>query len=102
MNIENVKTVEELKEVLNFMKSIYPNPRIDFESDEKYSRKWWIEQFNINPELLLYAKDKDKNKICGIIFGWADGEYVTIADDKVLDEYKNTGLHIISVLSRPK
>ena len=90
MNIENVKTVEELDELFNSFRTVYPSP-IDFEGDEKYSRKWWHEQFSRNPELILYAKDGDKT--CGILYGWADGNCVTVADDKVLDEYKGTGLH---------
>ena len=93
MNIQNVKTIEELDEIFKLKKILYSNPRIDVDGDEneKYSRKWWIVQFNRNPELLLYAKDGDK--ICGFIFGWEDGGSITIGSDKVLEEYKDTGLH---------
>lgn len=90
MNIENVKSVEELNEVFKILKSTYP-AQIDFEGDGLYSRKFWIEQFEKNPELLLYAKDGDK--ICGVVLGWADGGSVTIGGDLAAEEYKNKGIH---------
>lgn len=91
MNIEQVKNIEELNKVLDFTRIIYPNARIDIESDEKYSSKWWIGSFEKNPELILYAKEGEK--ICGIIMGWTDGESVTVAYDGILADYKNKGIH---------
>lgn len=93
MNIDNVKSIDELNEIFELMAILYPYPRINFDGDEneKYSRKWWTRQYERNPELLLYAKDDDK--ICGFLFGWADGGSITVGGDKVLDEYKNKGIH---------
>ena len=86
MNIENIKNIEELDEGLEFFKYI---SKITPESDEKFGRNWWIENFNKNPELLLYAKDE--SKICAVVFGFADGGSITIHEG-VLEKYKNTGI----------
>ena len=94
MNIENVKTIEELDEVGEFFKIIYEDSPVGFEikEGEKYSREWWLEQFNKNPELLLYAKDC--GKICGAVSGWIEhNNNVTVGGDGVLKEYENKGIH---------
>ncbi len=94
MLIDNVKNTAELDAVLAFAKALYPNLKFDFggDGDGKYSRHFWIEQWNKTPELLLYAKDNDQ--ICGIIMGWEDqGKFITVAGDGVLVSYKNKGLH---------
>ncbi|MCL1857914.1 MAG: GNAT family N-acetyltransferase [Oscillospiraceae bacterium] len=94
MKIENVKTIEELDEVAEFFKIVYTDSPIEFEikEGEKYSNEWWIEQFNKNPELFLYAKDGDK--ICGAISGWVEhNNNVTVSSDGVLKEYVNQGIH---------
>ena len=91
MYIDNVKTIEELGAVLEFAKTIYP------EHENFVSDKFWIPHFNMNPELLLYAKDGDK--ICAFALGIIDplpaskGEsgYVTI-NEGVLETYKPTGI----------
>ena len=93
MNIENVKSIEELDEVLKFFGFIHADSPTEYkpEEGELYSNKWWIGEYQKNPELLLYAKDGDK--ICGAIIGWKDNENVTVADDGILEEYKNKGIH---------
>jgi len=91
MNIQNVKTIEEFDEVSKFYNVIYPNPTYKPEEGELYSRKWWIGEFEKNPELLLYAKDGEK--ICGAVSGWKDNNNVTVAGDGVLEEYKDKGIH---------
>ena len=92
MIIENIKNTTELHEALVFANSIYDKPYIDFESDSRYSRNFWIKQLDKNPELLLFAKDDDK--ICGIILGFSDdGKFVTIGGDGTTAEYKNKGVH---------
>lgn len=84
MHIDYVKNIAELDAVLAFNEATVP------ESDEKYGRKWWIEQFNKNPETLLFAKDGDK--ICARTLGFGDdGKYITVHEG-VLDEYKHTGI----------
>ena len=92
MQIGHVKNIEELDAVLAFNNNLYPNhaiSNIDPESDEKYGRKWWINQFAENPELLLYAKDGEK--ICAVTLGFVDGGYVTVHEG-LLREYKQTGV----------
>ena len=81
MRIDYVKNIEELDAVLAFISA----PK----SDEKYGRKWWIERFNENPELLLCAKDGEK--ICAVTLGFVDGSYVTVHEG-VLEECRNTGV----------
>ena len=92
MNIENVKSIEELDEVLELFKTLYPDhycSKLERESDERYGRRFWIEQFNKNPNLLLYAKDGDK--ICAFLCGWSDGGGVTVHEG-IFDEYWSTGI----------
>ena len=94
MNIGSVKNIEELNEVFEFFKLVHADSPTTYkpEEGELYGRKWWIGEFNKNPELLLYIRDGEK--ICGAIIGWADkGGNVTVADDGVLDEYKDKGIH---------
>ncbi|MHB1484867.1 MAG: GNAT family N-acetyltransferase [Saccharofermentanales bacterium] len=92
MIIDNIKNIAELDEALNLIELIYPKLNISLEGDEKYSRNFWIKQFDKNPELLLYAKDNDK--ICGIILGWDDdGKFITVGFDGTTAEYKNKGVH---------
>ena len=81
MNIETVKTVEELEECFKF---VYRNH--DFSQTEEQR----IEILNKQPELLLYAKDGDK--ICAVTLGGGgDNGWVTI-DEGVLENYWNTGI----------
>jgi len=92
MLIEYVKNIEELDAVLSFCKILYP--KVEFmgaDGDDKYSRNFWIKQWKINPELLLFTKDNDC--ICGIAISWADGQNITVAMDGVIEEYANTGIH---------
>ena len=64
MCIDNVKTIEELDAVLKFIRTIYPNHERFAATD------FWIPHFNMNPELLLYAKDSEK--ICACALGIID------------------------------
>ena len=88
MFIDNVKNMQELDAVLEFFEILYPK---FLQEDGKYSRNFWIEQWQKHPELLLYAKDKDA--ICGITLGWVEGSSITVAGDGVAPEYKNKGVH---------
>jgi len=92
MFIDYVKNIEELDAVLAFSNALNPNhsvASIDSESDEKYGRKWWIQQFNDNPELLLFVKDD--NKICASLFGFNEHGNITVHEG-ILDEYRKTGI----------
>ena len=94
MCIDHVKNIEELDAVLAFARGLYPNLTFEFDGDGegKYSRSFWIEKWQKNPNLLLAARDKDV--ICGIILGWDDdGKYITVAGDGISPEYKNQGIH---------
>jgi len=95
MNIEHVKTIGELDECAKIFKVVYADIPTIAETymgnggDWKSGREWWIERFNKEPELLLYAKDGDK--ICAWTFGFGDGGSITVHEG-VLDEYWNTGI----------
>lgn len=94
MILDNIKNITELDEVLAFANNLYPNLNFVFggDGDDKYSRKFRIDQWNKHPELLLFAKDNDK--VCGICFGWLDGDfYITVGVDGVAVEQKNKGVH---------
>ena len=92
MLIENVKNLEELDAVLSFCKIIYPDVTfMGADGDEKYSRNFWITQWNKNPELLLFVKDG--SRVCGIAIGWADGQTVTVAMDGVAEDHAGSGIH---------
>ena len=93
MRIDNIKSVEELDSVLTFFKTLRPNhplSAIDETSDEKFGRKWWIERFNKNPELMLFATDKD-DAVCAAAIGFDDGGCVTVHEG-VLPQYQATGI----------
>jgi len=91
MFIDNVKTIEELETVLAFANTLYP------EYERFAATEFWIPHFNMNPELLLYAKDGDK--ICAVTLGILDplpatkseGGYVTV-NEGVLEAHKPTGI----------
>jgi len=91
MCIDNVKTIEELDAVLKFIRTTYPN-------HERFAAiDFWIQHFNMNPGLLLYAKEGEK--ICAFALGIIDplptskneGGYVTV-NEGVLESYKPTGI----------
>jgi len=87
MNIENVKTIEELDEIFEFFKIVYP--KIDF-SQQRFLEQW-TEHLNKNPELLLYARDGDI--ICAATLGTSgEGDKHIMVDEGVLNEYWNTGI----------
>ena len=92
MTIANVKDIEELESVLRFFRELHkghPTAAISSESEEKFGGKWWTAQYRKNPELVLYAKDKEK--ICAVLLGFEEGGSVSVHEG-VLDEYKNTGI----------
>ena len=94
MLIDNVKSIEELDSALAFAKVLYPNLTFEFggAGTGKYSRKFWVKEWNKNPSLLLVAKDE--GAITGILLGWEDGgKYITVDGDGVLHEHKNKGIH---------
>ena len=92
MMIDQVKNLMELDETLNFCQTLYPNHPIFYADDnEKYSRNFWIQEWEKHPELMLLAKDA--GQISGAILGWVEGEWVTVAADGVAPGYENKGIH---------
>lgn len=93
MFIDNVMNINELDEVLTFAKTLYPDLPFEFggAGEDKYSRRFWVEEWKKNPELLLFAKEDDR--VCGAVLGWAENNCVTVGADGVSDEYKNKGIH---------
>ena len=93
MFIDNVKNAEELDAVLAFTKALYPNTTFDFGGDgnDKYSRQFWVGEWEKRPELLLFAKEN--GNICGVALGWADGDTITIGGDGTAREYYGKGIH---------
>jgi len=89
MNIENVKTIEELEECYKLLYTGHPIEQFDPESDGRYSRKWLLKEYEKNPELFLFAKDD--NKICSVVWGFGDGEGIVIHEG-INNEYWNTGI----------
>ena len=89
MLIDNIKNIEELDAALAFTKILYPNR--DFADGEKYSRQFWLEEWKKNPSLLLSAQEN--GEVIGIILGWIDGDYVTVAVDGIAEKHQNKGLH---------
>ena len=85
--IDNVKSIEELDAVLAFWPEVS-----NFPVDHEGSRENWIERWENDSALLLYAMDGDK--LCGFAWGYGTpGQYVNIAMDGVSPEYKNRGIH---------
>ena len=82
MNIEHVKSVEELDELAEFFKTVYPKLPFDKQS--------WNERWNQNRELLLYARDGDK--ICAATLGTGGNNGYIMVDEGVLADYWNTGI----------
>jgi len=88
MYIDNVKTIEELDEMFVLWPKIFPHLAIDHQG----TRDEWIERFNADPSILLYAKADDK--LCGFaLAAGPKGQYVNIEIDGVLPEYKDSGIH---------
>ena len=93
MIIKSVNDLSELNDVLSYANSLYPYLSFKFgdEGNDKYSFRFWLEQWRKAPELLLYAEDD--GQICGAILGWMDGQFVTAAADGVSESFKSNGLH---------
>jgi AraC-like DNA-binding protein len=97
LKIDNVKSIEQLDSVFAFAKGLYPGLQFDLYGEGandggKYGRNFWIEQWEKNPGLLLYAEDK--GEICGVCLGWIDGPgWVTICGDGAAEGYKHRGVH---------
>ena len=86
MFIDHVKNIEGLKKGLAFF---HYTSSMDTTSDEKFGLKWWQNQLEKNPELILCAKDGDT--ICAVAFGFRDGKGISVHEG-ILPEYKNTGI----------
>jgi len=83
MNIEHVKTIEELDELAEFFKKVYP--------DHQFNKQDWLNRWNENHELLLYARDG--GEICAAALGGiGEGGKHIMVDEGVLDDYWNTGI----------
>jgi AraC-like DNA-binding protein len=92
MFIGHAKNTTELEKGIRLLNTVHTGQLTASyydESDNKFGRKWWTEQLDKNPTLLLYAKDNDVT--CAVAFGFADGESITVHEG-VLAEYKNTGI----------
>jgi len=93
MYIDNVKTVAELDEMFEFWPKIFPHLPIDHQG----TREQWLERFNADPSMLLYAKASGQamdGKLCGFALAAGPaGQYVNIEIDGVLPEYKDSGVH---------
>ena len=83
MNIEHVKTVEELEECIEFFKKVYP--KLTFTSSE------WLERWTKNQELLLYARDGGKI-VAATLAGIVENEKHFVVDEGVLEDYWDTGI----------
>jgi len=84
MNIENVKSIEELDELAEFFSIVYPG-------QPPFDKQSWAKGWNKNPELLLYARDD--NKICAAaLAGINEGEKHFVVCEGVLDGYWKTGI----------
>jgi GNAT superfamily N-acetyltransferase len=87
MVIDNVKNLDELEFVLQFVYTIFPELE---DGGYKYTRDFWAEMLGKLPELLLYAKDGDK--ICGSVFAWDDNGGITVAHCSVDSAYRGKGV----------
>lgn len=87
MNINNVKNIDELDEVLELVFDIFPQLTND---EYRYSHDFWIEKLEERPELLVYAKDE--SEICGFVFACEDSRGVTIAHCGVANAYRGRGV----------
>lgn len=87
MIIDNVKNIDELDAVLQFVFAVFPQLE---NGEHKYSRDFWVERMNELPQLLLYAKDG--NTICGSVFGWVENNNVTVAHCCVHANYRGKGI----------
>jgi len=84
MNIDHVKSVEELDELAEFFNIVYPKlPPFD--------KQGWSERWSKTPELLLYARDNDK--ICAAtLAGSGESEKHFVVYEGILEDYWNTGI----------
>ena len=87
MDIDNVRTTEELDSVLQFVYEIFPQLNND---EYRYSCSFWIEKLSELPELLLYARDG--STICGSVFGWVSNGGVTVGHCGVDSAYRSKGV----------
>lgn len=85
MKIDNVKNRDELKAVLDFVYTIFPQIKYD-----KYSYDFWELKLDELPELLLCANDG--GCVCGSVFAWVDNGGVTIAHCCVDGAHRGKGI----------
>lgn len=84
MIIDNVKKLDELDSVLRLANSCFQLP------ETRYSRDFWTEKMNEQPELIIYAKDGDV--VCGTVLAWVDNGAVTVATCCVDEAYRGRGV----------
>lgn len=73
MIIDNIKNVDELNKVWDFVTTIFP---VLMTGEYKYSRDFWAEMASRLPELLIYAKEGEQ--VCGAVLAWDDGGSITV------------------------
>lgn len=95
MKIDNVKNRDELKAVLDFVYTIFPQIKYD-----KYSYDFWELKLDELPELLLCANDG--GCVCGSVFAWVDNSGVTIAHCCVDGAHRGRGIGKALMLEEEK
>lgn len=87
MDIRHIFSTDDLESVLCFVRGILPTIGV---SEGKYSCSFWLDQMNVYPDLLLYAKDGEV--ICGSVLGWVDNGTITIGACCVDNTYRGKGI----------
>ena len=87
MEIRDVRTVDQLNDVLQFVHGIFPQLA---NAEDRYSRAFWMEKLEQLPELLLYASDGAR--ICGSVFGFDEGGGITVGHCCIAEKSRRQGI----------
>jgi len=87
MEIRDVRTVDQLNDVLQFVHGIFPQLA---SAEDRYSRVFWMEKLEQLPELLLYAGDGAR--ICGSVFGFDEGGGITVGHCCIAEKSRRQGI----------